>query len=178
MGPSEQKSNESIEKLLSAICVFQILSILISLSKLVVSLLFFFRQNNFSISILFFASLAGALAVFIMYTNFHLLIAREKNIKFINFNKWINFLQIVELSVFGFTFYLVIGPQVMPYFSFKENIQLLWELHSFHISSSIFFRTGINNIEVGINLIQLILFFVWDYLSRKYFSAQPQLQSH
>jgi hypothetical protein len=180
MEAPQQRLKENIEKLLSVICIFQILSIVISLSKSVVSELFFFNKNNFSISIFLISLLVVGLAIFLAYTNFHLLIRKEKNRKFINFNKWINFLQVIELSVFGFTFYLVIGLQVMPYFSFKEDIRLLWEIHSFHISSSIFFRTGVSDIEVGINLIQLILFLTWDYISRKYFSlfsVHPKLQN-
>jgi hypothetical protein len=171
MEAPKQRLKENIEKLLGVVCVFQILSIVISFSKLVVSELFFLKkQNNFSISIFLISFLIAGLAIFVAYTNIQLLIRKEKNRKFINFNKWINFLQVIELSVFGFTFYLVIGLQVMPYFSYKESIRVLWEIRSFHISSSIFFRTGVSDIEVGINLIQLTLFFIWDYISRSYFS--------
>lgn len=114
-----------------------------------------------------------ALAIFVVYANFKLL-KREKSKRLVNFNKWLNFFQIIQLSIYGFTIYFVMGLEFMPYFSYKEQMKILWEISSFNIRSSIAFTSGIDAIEVGVNIVPLILFILWDYVSRKLFVSSEK----
>jgi hypothetical protein len=165
-------------KLLIIICFYQIFSSLITLGKFVYSLTSFSAKNDYPFLIILVGILLTGLAIFFIYTNFYLLIKKGKGKMFVTFNKWINFFQIIQVSIFGFIFYFVIGPTFMPYFCYKEDMRLLFEHDTFQLRFALSFASGNDDIEVGINIIPLILFVLWDFILRKHFTSKNELSAH
>ena len=157
------------KKMLSVICFYEIFSALIGLGKFAYSIIYFSVKNNYPFLVILIGTLLVGVSIFFIYSNFYILIKKEKGRKLANFNKWINFVQIIQLSIFGITFYFVIGPTLTPYLSYKEEMRFLFEYDTFQLRLALSFVSGNDDIEAGINILPLTLFVLWDFILRKYY---------
>ena len=159
--------------MLAFICVYQIASSLISLAAYLLSFFVALKYQDLSGLTASVSILMGGLTGFFIYTNFYLLLNLGKSKKFLEFNKWINFIQVIHLYLFGFIFYLVIGLTVMPSFIYNETMNVKLISGSFTVRFSILFQQGRSDINVGINIIPLILYVMFEYISKNY-TVKPQ----
>jgi hypothetical protein len=160
-----------VRKLFDALCIFQILNCALSLYFYLFSVLSASGSAGFDVLTICFTIVLAALTIFIAYTNFALLLKREKSWRFINFNKWANFAQIIHLSIFGFTYFFVIGLKLMPYFSYAEQMSLMIIRDWFSVRFVLVFQKGVSEINVGINIIPLLIFILLDLASKNILST-------
>lgn len=156
-----------MRKLLCTICGIQIISSLISLIVFCSSILSIVRINGFYLSLPFLTIFFLSLTFFFIYTNFFLIRNFPKNKKYLEFNIWINFLQMIQISIFGFTYYFAMGFEIVPVFSYSDHVSFLLGYEFFNIRMKVFFQSGMNDINVGLNIIPLIIFILLNFISKK-----------
>jgi hypothetical protein len=120
--------------------VFYIYQVVTWLLGLIILIKEFFQLifNNGSIEFLFVASLFILLACFSIFMNFCLLFnfQRRNFILFLNFNKWLMFIQICQISLIGFTAYFLAGIQLGLVYSYidEQTINFTFKLFRFDIA--------------------------------------------
>ncbi len=103
-------------------------------------------------------------SIIIIYSNIYLLL-NKKNIKAIlknlHFNKWINLIQILNLSLIGINYYMIIGIRIMAYFIYDNTQKFALEYGFFRFQSELSYLKS-DIIFVGINIIPIILYIVFE----------------
>lgn len=100
------------------------------------------------------------LCAFLFYTNIYLFIKLEKfKFTYIKINLYVNLLQIITISLLGFSYDFVLGTRVMPYLGYQQTIEIRF-LFNLIISRFSLFYTSSTGIFVGINIVPLIIFFL------------------
>jgi|688.fasta_scaffold192198_2 hypothetical protein len=100
------------------------------------------------------------LCAFLFYTNIYLYKNKKKfKSTYIKINVYVNLLQIITISVLGFSYDFVLGPRVMPYLGYQQTIDIRF-LFNIIISRFSLFYTTSTGIFVGINIVPLIIFFI------------------
>jgi hypothetical protein len=107
---------------------------------------------------LLFLALAGFCA-FITFINVKLFMKIEDSIKLkiININRWVSFAQIFEISIFGATYFFIMGVYIVGYFDDSASSPFWFGLDRLKYQFTLFYEHG-NNIYFGLNLIPIILF--------------------
>jgi hypothetical protein len=104
------------------------------------------------------------LSIIIICSNIYFLIdSKNKSfyLKNLYFNKWINLIQILNISLVGFTFYAIIGIRIMGYYAYDESQKLAISYGFFRFKSEgSYVKSDI--IFVGINLIPVILSLIFN----------------
>jgi hypothetical protein len=155
-----------MRKLLIAVSLYQIVSSLISLVIFERAVIGFFSTNQLN-WILYLSTLALIVAgIFIIYSNILLLTSCTKSKRLIRWNKWINFIQIFQLSIFGFTYQFVIGLEILLHMVYSDKIYFGLHTASFNMKFIIFFESGVSFWMVGVNVIPLLIFLFFDSLAR------------
>jgi hypothetical protein len=86
--------------------------------------------------------------------------------KNLNLNKWLNFIQIVNFSVLGLSFYMIVGVHLTGYYYYDkvQEVSYTFSFYKLTIDSS---YSKSNIIFIGLNLIPLILFLVFNNIIKK-----------
>ncbi len=116
-----------------------------------------------SIIVLFFS-------IIIVWSNFYLLL-NKNNIRLIlkslQFNKWINLIQILNLSLLGINIYMIIGIRLMALYLYDNTQKLAIDYGFFRFQSEIsYIKSDI--IFVGINIIPIILSIIFNKSIQRY----------
>ena len=91
--------------------------------------------------------------------------------KYLGFNKWIAILQIVKLKIFGVFFFFSFGPEIIFYFFSVEGYKLGVKYEIFDLNYTISYFSGELSFLIGINVIAVGFFFLFNKLS-KFYSLQ------
>lgn len=134
--------------------------------------------NSSNLELLFICALLFFLSCFIIYINFCLLFNLKKNKYkvFLIFNKWIIFIQIFQISLFGFAAYFTVGMELGIIYSYRE-------LQTFNFFFKIYrFDIGLNYhdssaILVAINFIPIFIFMWLNKIISKMSSIDNNLES-
>jgi hypothetical protein len=98
-------------------------------------------------------------SVMIVYSNVYLLLNKGNTsfiLKNLYFNKWINIIQIVNISLFGFTFYAIVGVRIMGYYIYDDTQKFALDYGFFKFKSEVsYIKSDI--IFVGMNFIPIML---------------------
>lgn len=117
--------------------------------------------DNTNIELLFVCALLIFLFCFVIYINFCLLFnfKKAKQRVFLIFNKWIIFIQIFQISLFGFTAYFIVGIQLGIVYSYRElqSLNFIFQFYRFDVALNYHESSAI---LVAINFIP-ILIFMW-----------------
>lgn len=128
-------------------------------------------------------SLIGSLTVIIssvvvIYSNFYLLFGTKSVVylKCLQFNKWLNLIQSINLSILGASFYLLIGFQTLGYYVYDTSQRLSFVYGFFKLKLNCSYaESGI--IFVGINFIPCILYMIFSSVERKKQELTTELSS-
>ncbi|HMH34456.1 MAG TPA: hypothetical protein VK543_15570 [Puia sp.] len=112
--------------------------------------------NDINLNLAFTSLALIALIVYLIYTNVLMLIKKGNFKRLLQINIWVNFAQVFYLSLLGFSYYIFIGIQIMPYFLYKQNINLGVHYELFNVRFSFSYQAN-EEIAFGLNLIPLIL---------------------
>jgi len=115
-------------------------------------------------SVSFMASIAVIVfSVIVLISNLYLLIGNNTSKYFKNlvFNKWLNFLQIINISLLGLSFYLTVGIQILVYYIYdnSQRISLVYGFFKLRLNCT---YVESNIIFVGVNILPLFLFFIFN----------------
>lgn len=115
--------------------------------------------NNFGL--LFILLALFFVGVYIVYVNFCIFFGLHKNKhkSFLIFNKWVIFAQIIQLSLFGFTGYVIVGVQLGLVYSYT-TIQSLNPIFAFYRFDIAINYHNSDSLWVAVNIFP-ILIFVW-----------------
>jgi hypothetical protein len=114
--------------------------------------------NNGSKELLFIFILFIFIGCFIVYINSCLILKLKKNKfkLFLTFNKWIIFIQIIQISVLGFTAYCLTGIQLgLVYSSQEKAMNLIFDIYRFDIALN---YHNSSYIIISINFLPIVLF--------------------
>jgi hypothetical protein len=145
--------------------IYQVVSCFIS-SILFLYALFSVPRQNLNPLIYFFSILILALVAYVIYINIVYVLKRETTKRFIVINRYMNFFQLFHLSVFGFVFYLIIGPDITPAIFYSDKMQWQIQKHFFDIRFNLSYHGGDDNINAGINIVPLLCLIVLHYFAR------------
>ena len=159
--------------MLKSIFIYQILAWFIALIVLIKEFInaILFKGN---LALSFIVLIIICFSVYFIYTNFCLLFGfkKEHSKMFLEINKWVNFFQIIQLSLFGFTYYLLIGIQLCLIYTYDQQQIFEIEFNFFKTSLGINYHTS-DVIIAGINFIPLIIFLFLNNRS-KFFEEKQQ----
>ena len=158
--------------MLKVINVYQSIAYLVCLEVFIESFVNSFTKN-LNLGRAFTSLLLIVLISYVIYSNISLLISKKRQLQFIKLNLWFNFFQIFYISLLGFTFYLLLGIQIMPYVQYIDRITFGVHTESFNSGTSLSYVQG-NEISLGINLIPLITFIYLDRFSKKLRISPPE----
>lgn len=154
--------------------------IIISLYQIaigVTSLILFARTvlnsySNMTSGHIFLASLVTVFIGYYLYTNFCVLFRKEFSRRHLQFNIWINFIQIVQLALLNLSFKIVLGMELAPYFLYNEKLVFGIRFDVFNIKLNLSYNNSQHDLGIGINVIPLIIFLL---LNRQFYK---QRKSH
>jgi len=149
--------------------IYQILSCCISMAMFIRSLLAVPKQTM-NLELYPGAIVLLLLPLFIIYSNIQLLFNKEKKKKYFDINKWFNFVQLFQLSFFGYTFYLIIGLDLTPSIFYSDNIKFVFQSFFFTLRLNLSYHPSDSSINAGINLIPLLSLIILDKAFREKYS--------
>jgi len=159
--------------MLAIINIYQIITSLISI-------IFFFQDfiNSFGRIRNYFKSFTSFLIIillaYILFTNVYALFNKKKISSYLTINIWFNFIQIFYISILGINYYLLIGLQIIPYYSYLEASSFKIYFEFFSVRMGIFYKPN-NEIAIAINLIPLIIFIILNNYKKKFFDVLHRL---
>src|ERR1700722_6450223 len=127
-----------------------------------ISLIVFIRtfintfKNNENLSLAFFSLIFIGFTSFIIYSNIYMLVKKKINRDFLTINIWFNFFQIFYLSLIGFTYYVLIGIQIIPYFIYKQDWDIRFFFSFYRVSLDISYKSS-DAIFFGISVVPMII---------------------
>ena len=107
-----------------------------------------------------------ALSVLLVYLNLYLIVKKEKSVIFISIVAWFNFSQIFYISIMGFTYYLLFGSMIMPFFNYSDGISFGLHLNLFVGQLGLKWKYD-DKIIFGINLIPLTIFILLSWIQKE-----------
>ena len=150
--------------MLTAINIYQILVSIMSLIIFVQSFVKAFIENNNQVTG-FLSLLLIVLTLSTIYTNIMILL-KKKEREFIIVNIWLNFIQVFYLSLVGFTYYILIGIEIIPYFIYKENIKFGIYYELFSARGGLAIQSG-NEISVGLSILPALICIMLTHILKK-----------
>jgi hypothetical protein len=103
-------------------------------------------------------------SIIIVWSNIYLLL-NKNNIRLIlkslQFNKWINLIQILNFSLIGINIYMIIGIRLMALYLYDNTQKLAIDYGFFRFQSEISYVKS-DIIFVGINIIPIILYIIFN----------------
>lgn len=143
--------------------IYQIVIWLISAYYYIVGMVHSILPNKDSFSL--FGNLAVLfMSVAIICSNIYLLVSKNNIrliIKNLYFNKWLNLIQILNLSLLGVSFYMIIGVRIMAYYIYDNTQRFELNYGFFRFQAGISYAKS-DIIFVGINILPIILFIIFN----------------
>jgi hypothetical protein len=128
-----------------------------------------FLSDRSNILVILLKLLIVGTSIFVVYLNICLLLNLRKSLYKQNLiiNKWINIIQVFHISLLGLNIYLIVGNQILLYYSYDDvqKISIGYDLIRYSVEI-----TYVKNdvIVFGINLIPLMLFLFFSNKISKY----------
>ncbi len=136
-----------------------------------------FENNRVSwfLTIIF---LLTAIFIFCLYTNVCLLLGlkSEKKYVFLRFNILINLIQAVRIVLFGLTFYMEFGIYFLVYYYAEDQGYFAGRFSFFESTVGMRVSTASENIELGINVLPLIIAIILNQVVKKFRSEDMSKQ--
>lgn len=165
----------SVKYFLKIACVYQIIIWAISAYKYILGIFYSILPEKNSISLLSSIVIIGV-SIFVILSNIYLIYKpfNRLNLKHLILNKWINFVQVLHISVLGFSFYVVVGVHVLVYYSYDSVQDVSFAFGFFRFIFEVSYYKS-NLIFLGVNLIPLILFLIFNK-SEDYFKNNLEIE--
>ena len=94
------------------------------------------------------------------------LIAASKHFRFcLAVNKWSNFIQIFQLSLMGFNFFIIVGFHIVLYYFYDETQFIGASYDLFRYSLEFNYKPQ-NNIQAGISLVPFVIYLILNKLEK------------
>ena len=145
--------------------IYQVVSCSIS-SIMFLYALFNVPQQNLNLLICFFSILILVLTAYVIYINAIYLLKRKTSNKFIEINKWMNFIQLFQLSIFGLVFYVIIGPEITPAIFYSDKILWHTQINFFAIRFNLSYFGANSSINAGINVVPVLCLLVLNHYGK------------
>ena len=113
-----------------------------------------------SICVISFSALIVCSNIFLLLNSKFVL---SKNLRL---NKWLNFAQIIHFSIFGLSYYMIVGEHIAGYYLY-DKIQEFSYASSFYKLTIDASYSNSSIISVGLSLIPLILFLIFDNMIKE-----------
>ena len=155
--------------MLLALNIYQILSCCISMVIFTRSLVNVSTQKM-NPELYFVSILLLMLPVFIIYSNVHLIYSKRKREIHLAIKQWFNYLQIFQLSIFGYAYYLIVGLDFTPSIFDVDKINFKIQSYFFTERFNLSYHAGDSSIIAGINLVPLVCAIVLEKGGIKQFS--------
>ncbi len=153
--------NKSWRYILNAVCIYQIGIWLISAGDYVMGIGDTVIPNKDSVSLLSNIVII-TFSILVIISNIYVLLDRKLYLnRNLVFNKWLNFIQIIHFSVLGVSYYLIIGFHLVIYYIYDQNQDISWATSFYKFTLEVAFIKS-NLISVGISIIPLCAFFIFD----------------
>jgi hypothetical protein len=89
--------------------------------------------------------------------------ALSKNLRL---NKWLNFVQIIHFSILGLSYYMIVGIHIAVYYLYDKVQEFSYAISFYKLTIEASYSNS-NIISVGLNLIPLILFFIFNKIIKE-----------
>ncbi|HTR28628.1 MAG TPA: hypothetical protein VMH27_05130 [Puia sp.] len=151
--------------MLYSLCIYQIITCSIGLIIFIFALLTQ-RFANAGLLTYFLAAILLGITVYILYLNTEYIQKRKLTKRLQSANEWFNFIQLFHLSLFGVTFYFLVGPAILPEVSVSDH--LMGDLLlNFGFTFNLSYRGGQSQIYAGINLVPALYLYLFHRAARK-----------
>ena len=148
--------------------VFKIANVYQIIIWLITAIYYFFGMINSILPRKDSISLVGSFivlffSIIIIWSNIYLLLNKNSIrlvLKNLQFNKWINLIQILNLSLIGINIYFIIGVRIMVIYLYDNTQKLAFDYGFFTFQSEISYVKS-DIIFVGINIIPIILYIIF-----------------
>src|SRR4030095_704463 len=111
------------------------------------------------------------LSIVCILSNLYLLFNKNDNKNFVVrnllFNKWMNFAEIVNISIMGLSYNMIIGFHIIGYYLYDESQKFGMSFNYYHFTVDASLSSS-NIIFVGISVIPLILFMIFNKVISEY----------
>jgi len=149
---------------LAVINIYQIIIYLICLSTFVLQAIENL-ERKMNLIFAFTYILLIVLSAYSIYLNAILLFRKNKPRSFISLVAWLNFLQIFYFSIMGLTYFLFLGPVIMPYFNYTDSMSLGVHFDLLNSNFSLYYKEN-DKIAIGINLIPMVIFILLSWIHK------------
>jgi hypothetical protein len=113
-----------------------------------------------SISVICFSILIICSNIFLLFNSKFLL---SKNLRL---NKWLNFAQIINFSILGLSYYMIVGIHIAVYYFYDKVQEFSYAMSFYKLTIEASYANS-STISVGLNLIPLILFFIFNKMIKE-----------
>ncbi len=109
---------------------------------------------------LFIAILVIVFLGYYLYTNFCMLFGRITRKIHLQFNIWMNFIQIVQLTLFSISFKIILGMEVAPFLLYSDKVGLGVKYDIFNLRFDLSYDSSQHDLRVAVNVIPLVIFLI------------------
>lgn len=109
---------------------------------------------------LFIAVLVTVFLVYYLYTNFCMLFSKVVKKLHLQFNIWMNFVQMVQLTLLSVSFKIVLGMEVAPYLLYSEKVSVGVKYDIFDLRLNLSYDSTRHDLSIAVNIIPLIFFLI------------------
>jgi hypothetical protein len=138
------------------LCLFQVISCLISILVYTVALVSYWRNDGISFLSFLVPVIVVGYVGFVLKTNLQYLLNKNPYRKAFKVNQLFCILQLFHLSIFGAVFYFTAGPEITAAFFYSS--EFLWQVraHFCNIRLNLSYHSGDDAINAGINVVPLL----------------------
>lgn len=152
--------------MLYALAIYQVISCSLSLLSLLYFTIVSGQLQFLGLFSYIVCALLMGLTIYVLYINAEYITNRKVTERFKSSNQWFNFVQLLQLSLLGVTFYFLSGPAIVPEFIYGDRVSgQLFVDYGFKFAFA-FSRNG-NDLYVGVNLIPILYLYLFHLGIRK-----------
>lgn len=78
----------------------------------------------------------------------------------LQFNIWMNFVQMVQLTLLSVSFKIILGMEVAPYLLYSEKVSVGVKYDIFDLRLNLSYNSTRHDLSVAVNIIPLIFFLI------------------